>query len=413
MSKTLWVAASLVPPYIGMEAKAIPFLRGPLQPRFSRLEAELAALKKCQRRQQSWQSETVRKTSKINPSAADPSPLRWRVAPHPPDGKLVRSRAVSRRSQIPPPQRATGWVLPPLSVLLALVFLGAGEPPGRVAEGSADDPAYHLRAGSVARSRIVVLGRDLRLDGEARSHAVVLTGSAHVTGSVAGDVIVLDGDAILGETARVGGDVYVLGGRIETAEGAVLGGRSVAYPDPSALWVMLIQGPTLGLPASSTVVIGAKLALIAFWAFVVLLLFGVARRELLATSEGVRLEPFRNFFLGLTGVAAMVLTALLFSAFSGAFLGVPLLVLVAVVALVLRFWGMVAVFHALGEWLCRSFRRPPPLPVTAATLGLLAFGVLKFLPYLGIWGWSIATFLGVGAALSTRLGRREVRLRAG
>jgi hypothetical protein len=341
--------------------------------------------------------------------------LLFRVAAlHPPDGKLVRFHAVSRRPQICPPRRCGSWALPPFLTLLALVFLGAGEPPGRgVAEESADDPAYHLRAGSVARSRIVVLGRDLRLAGEARSHAVVLTGSAHVTGSVAGDVIVLDGDAILGETARVDGDVYVLGGRIETAEGAVLGGRSVAYPDPSALWVMLIQGPTLGLPASSTVVIGAKLALIAFWAFVVLLLFGVARRELLTTSESVRLEPFRNFFLGLTGVAAMVLTALLFSAFSGAFLGVPLLVLVAVVALVLRFWGMVAVFHALGEWLCRALRWQPPLPVTAATLGLLAFGVLKFLPYLGIWGWSIATFLGVGAAISTRLGRREVRLGAG
>ena len=96
-----------------------------------------------------------------------------------------------------------------------------------------------------------------------------------------------------------------------------------------------------------------------------------------------------------------------FSAFSGALLGVPLIVLVVVFALVLRFWGMVAVFHALGDWLSRRFEPRPPLPLTAATYGLLVLGVLKFLPFVGIWAWSVATFIGVGAALSTKLGRRE------
>ncbi len=268
-------------------------------------------------------------------------------------------------------------------------------------------PAYHLQEGSIARSRIVAMGRDLVIDGEALSHAVALSGSARISGRVAGDVIVLGGDALLAATASVGGDVYVLSGRIDAEPGATIGGRSVAYPDASTLWVSLIQGPALGLPASSPLVLGAKLALLAFWAFVSLLLFAVGRRELLATSDSVRLEPFRNFFLGLTGVAAMVLTALFFSAFAGALIGVPLVVLVIVIALVLRFWGMVAVFHALGAWLSERFERRAPLPLTAATYGLLVLGVLKFLPFVGIWTWSVATFIGVGAALSTKLGRRE------
>ena len=68
---------------------------------------------------------------------------------------------------------------------------------------------------------------------------------------------------------------------------------------------------------------------------------------------------------------------------------------------------MVAVFHALGAWLSQRFEVRPPLPLTAATYGLIALGILKFLPWIGIWSWSIATFIGVGAALSTKLGRRE------
>ena len=268
-------------------------------------------------------------------------------------------------------------------------------------------PAYHLQEGSVARSRIVAMGRDLVIDGEALSHAVAISGSARVSGRVEGDVIVLGGDVVLASSAAVGGDVYVLSGRIDAEPGASIGGRSVAYPDASSLWVSLIQGPVMGLPATSPVVLGAKLALLAFWAFLSLLLFAVGRRELLSTSDSVRVEPFRNFFLGLTGVAAMVLTALFFGAFAGALIGVPLVLLVVVIALVLRFWGMVAVFHAVGAWVSKRFEARPPLPLTAATYGLLLLGLLKFLPWIGIWAWSVATFVGVGAALSTKLGRRE------
>jgi hypothetical protein len=291
---------------------------------------------------------------------------------------------------------------------LALVCLGlaAGLTAQPANESSAAKPAYHIQEGSVARNRVVALGQDLWLDGEATSQVVVLNGQARIRGRIAGDLIVLGGDAELGEKAAIEGDLYVLGGSIAMASGAQVEGRSVAYPEASDLWIALIEGPTLGTEANPRVVIGAKLALIAFWAFLTLLLFGVARRELLATSESIARQPFRNFFLGLTGVAAMVLTALFFSAFSGALLGVPLLVLVVVVALVLRFWGMVALFHALGTLLTKRFAGKT-IPIQAATWGLLALGLVKLVPYLGLWIWSLATFIGVGAALESRLGRRD------
>ncbi len=271
----------------------------------------------------------------------------------------------------------------------------------------ADPSAYHLATGSLARQRIVALGRDLIVDGEAMSHAVALSGNATVSGSVAGDLIVLGGSVTLSPTAHVEGDVYVLGGSIAAEPGARIGGRSVAYPEASDLWVGLIQAPSLGLPSTSRVMLGTKLALVAFWLFVTLMLLAIGRREVIQTSEAIQEEPFRNFFIGLTGVASLVLSALFFSAFSGAFLGIPLLVLVGVVALVLRFWGMVAVFHALGAWLSRRLHRRVPVAATAATWGLLMLGAIKMVPYLGVWIWSLATFIGIGATLSTKLGRRE------
>ena len=303
--------------------------------------------------------------------------------------------------QTPKPTRL--W--PILCTLLALLLTPQGQ-----AQPTQDDgkrAAYRLEEGSLARDRVVVMGRDLHIAGEALNHAVAISGDAFISGRIVGDLIVLSGDVHLHEGAEIGGNVYVLGGMIDAGSETLVGGRSVAYPEASDLWVTLIHGPVVGLPATSPVVLGTRLALVTFWGLVVLLLLSIGQREMLTTSASVRREPFRNFMVGITAIFALLLTALFFSLLSGLVLGVPLVILVMVVALVLRFWGMVAVFHALGEWLSRRLASRPPLPLTAATYGLLALGVLKFLPEIGIWSWSIATFIGVGATLSSRFGRED------
>lgn len=268
--------------------------------------------------------------------------------------------------------------------------------------------ALHLEQGSVARQQLVAVGRDLVVDGDALADVAALQGSVVIRGSVAGDVVVLSGGVHLAPTARVDGDVFVLGGAIQAARGARIGGRAVSYPTASSVWLTLLEGPTLGLPARSPVVLGAKLALLAAWAALLMVLFATSGRQVLGTAESVRREPFRGFFTGLVGVVALLLTALFFSAFAGTLLSFPLLVLVVLLALLLKLWGMVAVFCALGDWVARHvFRRARPRPINAATLGLLLLGALKFVPVAGAWVWSVATLIGVGAALSTKFGRDE------
>lgn len=284
-------------------------------------------------------------------------------------------------------------LLPTLSAFAASAAAGA-------------DPALILESGSVARRQLVGVGRDVRVDGEAREDVVALDGSVHVTGRVEGDVIALGGSVNLGATARVSGDVFAVGGTVTAQPGARLGGRSVSYPDASSAWLTLLEGPTVGLSPLAPVVLGAKTALLAAWLLLLVVFFAVSGREVLSTSESVAREPFRGFVVGLTGVVTMVLTALLLTALAAALVGLPLLVLVLLLALVLKLWGMVAVFHALGDWLSKRFRKRLT-PLHAATLGLLVLGILKFIPYVGVITWTTATLIGVGAALSTKLGRRE------
>jgi hypothetical protein len=253
----------------------------------------------------------------------------------------------------------------------------------------------------------VGVGRDVVVEGEALADVAALDGSVEVSGHVAGDVVVLRGDVRLGATARVDGDVFVLGGSVHAAPGAQTGGKMVSYPTAANAWLTLLEGPSLGAGFASRVVIGVKLALLAAWAALLLLLFAASGRQVMETAEGVKHQPFRSFFIGLTGVLALTLTALFFSALAGGLIGAPMLVLIVLFGLLLKLWGLVAVFFALGDWMLRDVLRRRVRPLHAATLGLLVLGAAKFVPWFGVIAWTMATFIGVGASLSTKFGRRE------
>lgn len=288
-----------------------------------------------------------------------------------------------------------------------LLLLGVRVPAVEARPAARTEPALRLEAGAVTSQQLVGVGRDVIVQGQALADIAALDGSVEISGQVTGDVVVLRGNVRLAPTARVGGDIFVVGGTIRAAPGAHAGGRMVSYPTASNAWMTLMEGPSLGLGFASRMVVGAKLALMAAWAALLLLFFATSGRQLLETADGVRREPFRSFFTGLTGVVSLVLTALFFSAFAGGIIGLPLLILVVLLGMVLKLWGMVAVFYALGDWIALHLLRRRYRPLNAATVGLLVLGAVKFLPWFGVVAWTTATFIGIGAALSTKFGRRE------
>lgn len=297
------------------------------------------------------------------------------------------------------------------AVLLASLPLAASgpAPTGTAVKPVAEEQviALRLERGSIARDELVAIGRDLLVEGRALESVAALNGSVEVTGQVDGDVIVLGGDVRLGPAAQVGGAISVVGGVLHAAPGARVGGRAVSYPTASAASLTLLEWPTLGLSPMAPMVVGTKLALLAAWTVLLLALFAASGRQVLETAEGVGREPFRNFYVGLTGVLALVLTALFFSTFAGGLMGVPLFVLLGLLALILKLWGMVAVFLALGDWIFVHILKRRARPLNAATLGLLVLGALKFIPWVGVLVWTAATLIGVGATFTTKFGRRE------
>ena len=212
-------------------------------------------------------------------------------------------------------------------------------------------------------------------------------------------MVVLGGRAELESTASVDGDVFVLGGDIHAQPGSRVTGRSVAYPTAPGALLVLAEGPALGLSPWSRVVVGTKLALLAAWLVTVMALVGAAWPAIESTATAIAEAPLRSFSTGLVAVLAMLLLALFLSAFLGVAAGVPLLVLLGLASLVLKLWGTVAVCALLGRGVARVAGWRGSGPLAQALYGLALLGALKFVPWVGVWAWTAATLVGVGASL--------------
>ncbi len=300
-----------------------------------------------------------------------------------------------------------------LAVVVAGLFIAPLAVAGQASSGDVSSSdggsteAIVLDAESVAGRQVVAIGRDLVIEGEALRSVATLNGDAMVAGTVAGDLVVLGGSARLAGSARVQGDVYVLGGRLDAEPGSEIGGRSVAYPDAPSALLLLVEGPTLGLDPLSPTVIGAKAALMLAWTLTGLILVTVWGRSLGATAVEIQSDPLRGFIVGLVAVFSMALSVLFVNAFAPLMVGLPLVLLVVLAALVLKLWGTVAVFCSLGVWLRGRFGWARLDAVATVLLGLVALGLVKMIPYVGVWIWTAVSLVGIGAALTTKLGRHE------
>ncbi len=290
-----------------------------------------------------------------------------------------------------------------LCAVAAAVASCAAPPPSP----DADTPAVVVGRDAVARGQVVAIGRDLDLRGEARSDAVVLNGDARIDGVVQGDVIVLGGDVDLGAEARILGDAFVVGGRLNAEGGARVEGRAVAWPRAPSSLVVLAEGPLLGRSALSGAVAVLNLALLLAWLLATLALVPGFDSALTGTAQSVLERPFRNFFAGLVAVLAVAVTFAVVTAAVPILAGAPLLAVCGAALLVCKLWGTVAVFVAVGARLLPDRLGLAGRPLAAALCGLLALGAVKMTPWVGGWTWTIVTCVGIGAALDSRLGRRD------
>lgn len=313
-----------------------------------------------------------------------------------------------------------GTRLTPSRAILVFLLLSASgfARPARAAENAISVPKGTVRAGDV-----VVLGREIFLEGELSGSAVIIGGgSAIVSGRIRRDLILLGADATIKRGATIDGDLLAVGGSLAFEENSPVpsssssshpqvGGRIRTISALEAAVLSELETSPLTRGKSSPLVLSFRLFLLFAWLVVSFGLLFLAPRRLLRAADDV---PGRLAFLAALGATA-VLTAFFSVAFALSILparpalAVGATLLAALVAA--KIFGLTVVFVALGRRITRGARRGSLLFGDPAALaaGLLLLGLLSLLPVLGPLLWGLSSLAGIGAALAAAVSR-EPRL---
>lgn len=264
-----------------------------------------------------------------------------------------------------------------------------------------------IAEGETARDEIVLMGGSVRIDGEARKDVVVIGGSVTVNGEVNGDVVAIGGSMRLGPDARIRGDAVVVGGSLNRSPGAEIEGELV---DVGVVGLQGLPGFSFGLGdwlGFSTWRLAWRTTQLIYWLLLALLTVALVGDRVSSAAASMQREPLRLFIIGLVGFFALCFLFIVFLALSIVLLGIPFLM-----ALVLGWWlayifGMVTAFQVLGDGVARALGKGDSTQLGLVTLGALALGVIHFFPFIGWLAWTVAAFIGLGAAFATRFGTNQ------
>ncbi len=256
-----------------------------------------------------------------------------------------------------------------------------------------------IAAGDVHHGDVVCIRGHVTIEGHVDGDVTVIGGSLDITGSVHGAVTGVASRVTIDPKAEIDGDVTNVGGSLRR-NGATVQGQVVNIPFGLAL-------PSWGHGFRSDW--GAFAGFFFWWRLFAIFLFFVCALLLSALvpdrirviSEEAPGRLFTALVFGLIGyvvfgIAQLFLTITL--------IGIPLVFLLYLVFVVLKWLAMCGIFHQIGSRIASAMGREASL-LGAILLGLLPFALLRFVPFcVGFSVWFLVEILAFGYLILTRIG---------
>ena len=259
-----------------------------------------------------------------------------------------------------------------------------------------------VAAGQTHDGNIDCIRGKVTIAGHVNGDVTVIAGELDLTGSVDGDVVTVVTDVTMAPGATIDGAFTNVAGKLDR-NGASISGEVFNLPLgltlPSAAG--LVGG---GWGVFSGFFFWWKLFAIFLFFVCALLLSALVPDRIRLISEETPVRLFSAFLVGLLGymVLAMVQTFLFITV-----IGIPLVFMLFLVFIVLKWLAMCGIFHQIGSRIGRSFGREMSL-LGAILLGLLPFAILRFVPFcIGWFVWFLVEILAFGCLILTRVGTRR------
>jgi len=256
--------------------------------------------------------------------------------------------------------------------------------------------------GNIQGATSIIHG-DFFLFGNAQGPISVLGGNATILGKVYGPVSVVGGDLNVG--GEINGNASVVGGSIVRAPGAVITGHTSTVGGIRRIWReafnINIDNDSHGsdLAAWCVVVSAVKLAAGALW---------LAAAALLAVLIPATLEKAVGYLqrdaVKAAGIGLLFWIVFWFMTAISGFLcllliGFPMLGLLTLLYLGVKWFGITVVFLWTGRMLCTRFHRETTSTVLPVVIGGIVIVFLRLIPCLGSLLWLAIAVVSAGISM--------------
>jgi hypothetical protein len=261
----------------------------------------------------------------------------------------------------------------------------------------------------------VGFGQPVHVEADEHVREVVSFGhDVTVAGRVDGDAVSFGGNVVVLSTGRVDGDAVAFGGVVNVAEGGRVTGDRASLGMPGAAADLTAAGGDHHAVGSVALATDASTLLHNLYQRLVLLLsvagagvlvVGLFPNRVSRIAQDLEARPVRSAIVGTLATGFLGLFALLFTVLTLG-LGIPVSAVAVGVLGLAWLLGFVGLCQAVGDRLPLDQR--PHGRWLAFLVGVVLITFLGSLPWVGWLVVGAASIIGVGAALSTRFGGRQV-----
>lgn len=252
--------------------------------------------------------------------------------------------------------------------------------------------------------------RNIEIEKPVAGRVVAVLSDVRIASRVSGDVVVWGGTVTFSPSGFVEGNLSVFGGGVNVPEGKPLPVRGMVSTPGTLLRLYLDEMHRSPWQERSQGLLfrGLRLLALSVWLAVSLALLFCFASPFARAAASADTHWSSTLLAGALGVLSLLLATIAALALLPPALSIPVAILLGLVAVAAKVFGMGALFLLLGQKLVRSVA-PAKRPAALAA-GLALLGAVSLLPFIGSVVWSAASVVAVGIAFLTRFGIPRYRV---
>ncbi len=252
--------------------------------------------------------------------------------------------------------------------------------------------------------------RNIEIEKPVAGRVVAVLSDVRIASRVSGDVVVWGGTVTFSPSGFVEGNLSVFGGGVNAPGGKPLPVRGMVSTPGTLLRLYLDEMHRAPWQERSQGLLfrGLRLLALSVWLAVSLALLFCFASPFARAAASADTHWSSTLLAGALGVLSLLLGTVAALALLPPALSIPIAILLGLVAVAAKVFGMGALFLLLGQKLVRSVA-PAKRPAALAA-GLALLGAVSLLPFIGSVVWSAASVVAVGIAFLTRFGVPRFRV---